>query len=93
MADELFIIVVIVVLAIIFLWGGKRIPDFARQAGKMTKDVQQAYKEGGLSSSTEQKQNNDGSLLDLARRLGIETEGRTRKEISEEIITRVKASA
>ncbi len=90
MAEELFIIAGIVVLAIMFLWR-RKIPDVARQVGRLTKDVQQAYKEG-LSSSAEPKQNSADSLLEMARRLGIDTEGRAREEISEQIIKRAKAS-
>ncbi len=90
MAEELLVIGIIV-LAILVLWGTKRIPDIARASGKATRDVVQAYKEG-LSSADSQQRTQPDLLIETAHKLGITTEGKNREELSEEIIKTVKAS-
>lgn len=91
MAEEL-IIIAVVVLAIIFFWGGKRVPDLARQAGRVTKDVQQAYKEGLSPSTRTEEATTSDLLIETAKKIGIDTDGKRREQISEEIIKKAKSS-
>ena len=88
----------IAVLGGLLLLGSKRVPKVAKAVGKAagaaTKDFQAAYKEGlqaykeGLSS-TQQNMGVD-ALLEVAKKLGIVTDGKTREQISREIIGKVQ---
>jgi Sec-independent protein translocase protein TatA len=90
----------IAVLGGLLLLGSKRVPEVAKAIGKAagaaTKDFQAAYKEGlqaykeGLSS-TQQNISVD-TLLEVAKKLGITTEGKARDQISQEIIGKIQSS-
>ena len=84
--------------------GMKKIPDVARAAGKATRDFQQAFKEGtsefqkgywegGTSSSEHEQKGGSDLLISTAQKLGINTEGKTREQISEEIIQKARADS
>ena len=79
------------VLVVILIWGPQKIPDLARSLGRARREFDQASK--GLSEPTANATANATAqepLVDLANRLGINTQGKTRQEISDEI---VKAAA
>ena len=79
------------VLVVILIWGPQKIPDLARSLGRARREFDQASK--GLSEPTSNATPNATAqepLVDLASRLGINTQGKTRQEISDEI---VKAAA
>ena len=99
MAEE-WIIIGILAVAVLYLWGMKKIPDVARAAGKAARDFQEAYKQGasefqkaykdGATSSENQQKGGSDLLISTAQKLGINTEGKTREQISEEIIQTAK---
>jgi hypothetical protein len=60
-----------------------------KAAGAATKDFQAAYKEG--LSSTQQSISVDAPL-EVAKKLGITTEGKARDQISQEIIGKIQSS-
>jgi len=90
--------VVIAIVAIVFLmYGPKKIPELARSIGLARKEFNDASK-NPLSSDTSETpapaataapapQTGD-ALLDTAKKLGISTEGKTRDEISSEIVSK-----
>jgi sec-independent protein translocase protein TatA len=91
--------VVIAVVAIVFLmYGPKKIPELARSIGLARKEFNDAGK-NPLSSSTTTAapapaaaSTTGDALLDTAKRLGISTEGKTRDEISSEIVSKAATS-
>jgi sec-independent protein translocase protein TatA len=94
LGDPLQWIVIGVIVVVIFLWGPQKIPDIARALGRARKEFDQASKEMGEAVSTPQKpaaeMTGDQMLIETARKLGIATEGKTRDQISQEIINKVK---
>jgi sec-independent protein translocase protein TatA len=85
------LIVIAAVIIIFFLWGPSKIPQLARSIGQVRKE----YEKGKGSSPGEEKSATIGTqdaLIDTAKKLGIATEGKTRDEISQEIIQKADAS-
>ena len=94
LGDPFQILLILGVVAVILIWGPSKIPELAKSLGRARKEFDDASK--GLmsqvttpSSSTSSAPSPD-SLVDTARRLGINTEGKTRQEISDEIVQRAK---
>lgn len=80
-------IVIVGVVIIFFLWGPSKIPQLARAIGQAGKELRSTFKES--TSPSEEKPvtgGPDDALVDTAKRLGIATEGKTREEISKEIV-------
>jgi len=93
--------VVIAVVAIVFLmYGPKKIPELARSIGLARKEFNDASKTplagatpAPMASPAPAAASSTGdSLLDTAKKLGISTEGKTRDEISSEIVTKASTS-
>lgn len=98
-----WIIIGVIVIAI-FLWGPQKIPDIARALGRARKEFDQASKEmndtfsGATSASGTAPRppaefTGDQMLVETARKLGIATEGKTREQISQEIVSKVRTQA
>jgi len=89
-------LVILIVAVVIFLWGPAKIPELARALGKAKGEFERASKEFEeaakieLEKSSESK--SDDALIETAKKLGISTEGKTREQISQEIIEKVKKS-
>jgi sec-independent protein translocase protein TatA len=97
------IIVVAGVLLVIFLWGPNKIPELARSIGQARREFDKAQKELTTLPSVEDTPTPaapqtpatpapDDALISTAKRLGISTEGKTRDEISKEIIGKATAN-
>lgn len=85
--DPFQILLILGVLAVVLIWGPQKIPELARSLGKARKEFDDASK--GLSqhlSSSSLTQPISDPLIDTARKLGIQTQGKTRQEISDEIV-------
>jgi len=101
-------IIVAVVLVILLLWGPSQLPKIARAFGEAKKEFQKATKEAEevakevketvqpitdtVTAATEEVRKVDDKLLEIAKTLGINTEGKTRDQIAEEILKRTKKS-
>ena len=102
--DPIQWVVIGVVVIALFLWGPQKIPDLARALGRARKEFDNASKEmndamaGKVPSSVTPtstgvaapEKTGDQILIETARQLGISTEGKTRDQISAEILGRVK---
>jgi len=93
-ANELAIVgyewlIVLAIIVVLFVWGPQKLPEFARSIGLARKEIEKAYKEA--SNSTAPPAEAD-PLIETAKKLGISTEGKTRSQISDEIVARGKAS-
>ena len=95
--------VVIAVVAIVFLmYGPKKIPELAKSIGLARKEFNDASKvaSGDVppASSTPAAPaapavaSTGDTLIDTAKKLGISTEGKTRDQISSEIVSRAQSS-
>jgi len=93
--DPLQWIVIGVIVIVIFLWGPQKIPELARGLGRAKGEFDKASKEfqnsaTAAASSPPTPKSADQVLLDTARQLGISTEGKTREQISQEIVARAQ---
>lgn len=87
--------------AILILFGPKKLPELARALGRARKEYEMALKEEPKpetetesESRTEKKKekSEEEILLETAKKLGIDTEGKSIEEIADEILKRVKGS-
>ena len=87
------LIVIGVIVVVVFLWGPKKIPELARSIGLARREFTKGSKESANSTTGQLTAGNapDQTLIDTARKLGIDTEGKTREQISDEIVNRVKS--
>ena len=98
-------VVIGIIVVVIFLWGPSKIPELARSFARARKEFDVAKKEaeGSVTSlmtgPAEPVQGvppapvpaaSDDILVQTAKKLGISTEGKTRQQISEEIVARSK---
>jgi sec-independent protein translocase protein TatA len=85
--DPFQILLVLGVVAVILIWGPSKIPELARSIGRARKEFDDASR--GLvqpTSSASPSALSSDNLVDTAHRLGINTEGKTRQQISDEIV-------
>lgn len=82
------IIVIAIILVVIFVWGPSKLPEVARSLGRARKEFEEASR--GLITTTAAtpglEDSSSDPLIEVARKLGVSTEGKTRKEISDEIV-------
>jgi sec-independent protein translocase protein TatA len=91
-------IIIAGVLIVFFLWGPNKIPDLARAIGQARREFDKASKEitnpleAPVSSSSSPGMaipaptSADDALISTAKKLNVATEGKTRDEISSEIL-------
>lgn len=93
------LIIVGIIAVVVILWGPAKIPEFARALGRAKGEFEKASQEFNATANQTATQtpvantskSSDDLLIETARKLGIKTEGKTREEISEEIIKKAKA--
>jgi len=96
LGDPVQWIIIGVIVIVIFLWGPQKIPGIARALGRAKKEFEEASKEMGnaMSETTPLRpaaeMTGDQMLIETAKRLGISTEGKSREQISQEIVNRAK---
>ena len=93
--DGLEIVIIGVILIVIFLWGPAKTPELARALGRAKREFDTASKEVGdtftVASQPVQQappKSGDQVLVETARQLGISTEGKSREQISQEIVAK-----
>ncbi|MDA4117878.1 MAG: twin-arginine translocase TatA/TatE family subunit [Thaumarchaeota archaeon] len=74
---------VIIGVIVVIVLGPKKIPELARALGGAKKEFSDA---SSTSNAPTSMQGNGDDLMAAARKLGISTEGKTRDEISAEIV-------
>lgn len=80
---------VVILFIILLLFGGRKLPELARSMGSAVREYTNASKEPlkYVDSKTKTKEEEErDAILEAARKLGIETEGRSIKEIAEELV-------
>ncbi|UCC58265.1 MAG: twin-arginine translocase TatA/TatE family subunit [Candidatus Bathyarchaeum sp.] len=84
------IILILVILLLVF--GPSKLPKLARELGKVWQEFNKASSTAfeALNSADSAKDENEKKLLmDVAVKLGVNAEGKTDKELTEEILTKV----
>jgi sec-independent protein translocase protein TatA len=103
LGDPLQWIIIGIIVVVIFLWGPQKIPELARGLGRAKGEFEKASREfdaaskqvaGGAPQPSAQtgpafvEKSADQILMETARALGIDTAGKTREQISQEIIAK-----
>ncbi len=86
LGDPTQILVILGVLVVILIWGPSKIPELARAVGRARKEFDDASKGIVQPATPSSAVAASDPLVDTARKLGINTQGKTREEISDEIV-------
>jgi len=86
------LIVVVVIIAAILLWGPKKLPELARSIGEAKKEWEKTSREGQTFTTQilTPPVSAEDTLIKTAKELGITTEGKTKDQISAEIVQKAK---
>ena len=98
LGDPLQWIIIGVIVIVIFIWGPQKIPELAKGLGQAKREFDKASHEVESSVTTSAPapsppKTGDQVLVETARQLGISTEGKSREQLSQEILTKAKAQA
>lgn len=81
---------VVILFIILLLFGGKQLPELARSMGSAVREFTEASKNPPKKiedqSEKSKKEDEKEAILEAARKLGIETEGRSIQEIAQDLI-------
>jgi sec-independent protein translocase protein TatA len=84
---------VLAIIVVLFVWGPQKLPEFAKSIGLARKEIEKAYKEASNpTQSASAPPSEIDPLIETAKKLGISTEGKTRTQISDEIVAKAKSS-
>jgi sec-independent protein translocase protein TatA len=87
-------IAILIILVMLVIWGPDKIPKLARALGQAKKEFEKAQRE--FTNPTLEPEPtpaaSDDYLIQTAKSLGIETAGKTREQISKEILERARAA-
>tara|TARA_B100002003_G_C13930007_1_gene451798 strand:+ start:157 stop:450 length:294 start_codon:yes stop_codon:yes gene_type:complete len=86
---------VVILFIILLLFGGKKLPELARSMGSAVKEYTAATKEPikYVEEKTKDKDEEDReAIIEAAKKLGIETEGRSISEIAQDIVKSTEKS-
>lgn len=84
--DPLELIIIGIVVVVIVVMGPKRIPELARALGSAKKEFNAGAQSAQPAPAMAEPQMGGDDLMVAARKLGISTEGKTREQISAEIV-------
>jgi len=79
---------IVVMFIILLLFGGRKLPELARSMGTAVKEFTSASKEGPkrVEATKTKEEEEREAILEAAKKLGIETEGRSISEIAQDIV-------
>ncbi len=86
LGDPTQLLVILGVLVVILIWGPSKIPELARAVGRARKEFDDASKGIVQPSSAPTPAAASDPLVETARKLGINTQGKTREQISDDIV-------
>lgn len=79
-------IVILIALVIILIWGPSKLPSLARGLGEAIREFRKAS--AGIEEEpkrVEKREEIDQKIIEMAKSLGISTEGKTKEQLLEEI--------
>jgi Sec-independent protein translocase TatA len=85
-------IIILIAIVIILIWGPSKLPSLARGMGEAIREFRKATS-GVVEEEvkrTEKKEEIDQKIIEMARSLGISTEGKTKEQILDEINKRLE---
>jgi len=90
-------VVILIAVAALIMWGPRKIPELARALGEARGEFERASREAMVRPVSELREervatSSDDILIETARKLGMSTGGKTRDQISKEIIEKFKAT-
>jgi sec-independent protein translocase protein TatA len=94
LTDPLNLILILGVVAVLLIWGPSKIPQLARSLGQARREFQKGSTEDPHAPGVTRDLRDgraDDDLLKVAQTLGISTEGKDRKQISDEVNARLKS--
>jgi len=80
-------LVILIAIVIILIWGPSKLPSLARGMGEAIREFRKAAS-GATEEEVkkvEKKEEIDQKIIEMARSLGISTEGKTKEQILDEI--------
>jgi sec-independent protein translocase protein TatA len=80
---------IVILFIILLLFGGRKLPELARSMGSAAREYTHATKEPTkfVESKTKIKEEEEReAILEAARKMGIETEGRDISEIAKDLV-------
>ncbi len=79
---------------VLLLFGGKKLPELARSMGQAVKEFNKATNEPTryIDEKTRKEDEDRKAILEAAKKLGIEVEGRDIKDIAEDIVKATQKS-
>ncbi len=87
MAEELLLLGIIGILFL--LWGSRRLPEIpteiARTLGRAKKEFEQASRQASSPATTFEK-TGDELLREIAEKIGVSVDGKTKDQIADEIV-------
>jgi sec-independent protein translocase protein TatA len=86
---------VAVLFIVLLLFGGKKLPELARSMGSAVREYTTATKEPAkyVEEKTKTKEDQDReAILEAAKKMGIETEGRSISEIAQDLVNATEKS-
>jgi sec-independent protein translocase protein TatA len=84
--DPFNLILILGIVVVILIWGPQKIPELARSIGRARKEFDDASKGLIQPSSISTSTSASDPLVETAHKLGLNTQGKTRQEISDDII-------
>lgn len=79
--------IILIALVIILIWGPSKLPSLARGMGEAIREFRKAA--SGVAEEevrrVEKREEIDQKIIEMARSLGISTEGKTKEQILDEI--------
>lgn len=86
--DPIELVIIGIIIVVVVVMGPKRIPELARALGSAKKEFNAGAQSGPAigTSVASGAQMGEDDLMVAARKLGISTEGKTREQISAEIV-------
>jgi sec-independent protein translocase protein TatA len=79
-------LIILIALVIILIWGPSKLPSLARGMGEAIREFRKAAS-GAAEEEVRgvEKKEVDQKIIEMARSLGISTEGKTKEQILDEI--------
>ena len=89
-----WVVIALAVVAIL-VWGPAKIPELARGIGRARGEFERASREYSVGTPKSEKENEtsgDDMMILIATGLGVDTKGKTKDKIFQEILANIKAS-
>lgn len=77
----------VILLIFLLLFGSRKLPELAKSVGEAQSEYEAGRKEKSAVRESESKEvSEEAALIEAAKKLGIETEGKSTEEIAKEVL-------